>query len=39
LWPRSLFKGTLTEADRRVLADAARTQKRRADEHIRVEFG
>jgi YihY family inner membrane protein len=38
LWPRRIAQPPLTEADRRVLAALARNERRRPEEHVRVEF-
>jgi YihY family inner membrane protein len=38
LWPRSLFSGPLTAADRRALAESAEAQERVRDEDVDVSF-
>jgi uncharacterized BrkB/YihY/UPF0761 family membrane protein len=38
LWPRSIVQPPLTSADERVLADIARQEERRPEEHVDVDF-
>jgi hypothetical protein len=38
LWPRSLLPPPLTEADKRTLTDLARTEERRPEERVDVDF-